>query len=146
MIADRERRCFWTGFQRALPVYRHLPDALHHLEVFQLVRGYDAVGHGVVGADFPVLLEGLVDCGTVSVRVAVYSGQGEPEGLLVESFGLGGVCGRVDRLCRSGLQGFIAVSVGVGRDAGLPVAEGAGAGGGARGLWSCIGYFGTRAL
>ena len=53
----------------------------------------------------------------------------QPEGLLVEAVGPGGVGGDGDHLGSAGLEGFLVVPVGAGDDAGVPEAEGEDAGG-----------------
>ena len=63
------------------------------------------------------------------VGAAGYLREGEPEGLLVEVVGPRGVGGDGDHLGPAGLEGFLVVPVGAGDDAGLPEAEGEGAGG-----------------
>ena len=64
------------------------------------------------------------------VRPAGDLGQGEPEGLLVEDVGPGGVGGDSHHLGPAGLEGLLAAPLGAGDDAGPLAAVLAGAGGG----------------
>ena len=70
-----------------------------------LLLGEDAVGHGVQGAKFPALLQGLVDGGAVPEGPAGDFGQGEPEGLLIEGVGPGGCGGQLDRFLEADVVG-----------------------------------------
>ena len=78
---------------------------------------------------FEPFFEGLVDGGAVPVGSAGVLGQGEPQVAFVEVRGPGGLGGELYHLVPASLVGLAALGVLAAEDAGLLVAEGAGADG-----------------